>query len=76
MATVAMPSSRLAGLPKSGAPGSPPPSQMAAAGISEIPMMVIRLPITTGGKKRSSRLNSGARPMVMAPAAITAPNTS
>ena len=39
-------------------------------------MMVIRLPITTGGKNRSSRLNKGAMAMVMAPAAITAPNTS
>ncbi|MNG30654.1 hypothetical protein D3C84_1163090 [compost metagenome] len=48
---------------------------MAAAGISEMPMMVIRLPITTGGKKRSKRLNTGARKRVMAPAAITAPNT-
>ena len=50
-------------------------NQMAAAGISVMPMMVIRLPITTGGKKRSSRLVTGASATVMAPPAITAPNT-
>ena len=47
-------------------------AQMAAAGINEMPMMVIRLPITTGGKKRSSRLVTGAASAVMAPPAITA----
>ncbi|MNP04886.1 hypothetical protein D3C76_968220 [compost metagenome] len=60
-------------MPKSSAPGLPPPNQIAAAGISEMPIMVIRLPITTGGKNRSRRLNTGARAMVIAPAAITAP---
>ncbi|MNF14626.1 hypothetical protein D3C80_2169180 [compost metagenome] len=39
-------------------------------------MMVIRLPITTGGKNRNRRLNTGAIAMVIAPAAITAPKTS
>ncbi len=38
-------------------------------------MITIRLPITTGGNQRSSRLNSGAIAMVSAPAAMTAPNT-
>ena len=40
-----------------------------------MPITVIRLPITTGGKKRSSRLMAGASSTVIAPPAMTAPNT-
>ena len=64
---------RLPREPKSGAAGLPPPAQRIATGSSETPMMVITVPVTTGGKKRSSREKKGAAITVKIPAAITAP---
>ena len=41
--------------------------------MSEIPMTVMMLPVTTGGKAGSMRLMSGATRMPKIPALITAP---
>ena len=48
------------GSPKVGVPGVPPPAQRMATGSSEIPMTVMTTPVTTSGKKRSSRVKTGA----------------
>lgn len=49
------------GAPKVGVtPGVPPPAQRMATGSSEMPMMVITVPVTTSGKNRSSRVKTGA----------------
>ena len=47
-----------AGLPKSARSPTPPPAQRIATGSSEMPMTVMTDPVTTGGKKRSRRLNT------------------
>ena len=52
-------SARFFGAPKSGLP-APPPAQRIATGSSEMPITVITVPVTTSGKKRSSRVNTGA----------------
>jgi hypothetical protein len=38
-----------------------------------MPMMAMMVPVTTGGKKRSSRLTTGAMSMLMMPAPMMAP---
>ena len=53
--------------------GRPPPAQLMPMRISEMPMTVMMVPVTTGGKSGSSRLMNGATRMPNTPAAITAP---
>ena len=45
----------------------------AATGSSAMPMMVITVPVTTGGKNRISLAKYGAMKKVNSPATITAP---
>ena len=52
---------------------APPVASAAATGSSAMPMMVMTDPVTTGGKKRISRLKYGAMRKVNRPATITAP---
>jgi hypothetical protein len=52
---------------------APPVASAAATGSSAMPMMVMTDPVTTGGKKRISRLKYGAMRKVTRPATITAP---
>ena len=59
--------------PKSSAAGLPPPACWAATGSSVMPITVITVPVTTGGKSRSRRLKYGAAKNVTTPATITAP---
>ena len=61
------------GAPKVGVPGTPPAAQRIATGSSEIPMTVITTPVTTSGKKRSSRVKIGAISMPSRPATSSAP---
>ncbi len=72
-AIVPRPSPKWTKLPKPGAEGSPPPNHPPATGSSDSPITVITEPITTGGKKRSIRLNQGPTSMVNTPQLITAP---
>ncbi len=58
--------------PKSSAP-TPPPAQPAATGISDRPMIKITVPVTSGGKNRSSLANTGASRIMNRPQEITAP---
>ena len=51
----------------------PPTTSSAATGSSAMPMIVITVPVTTGGKNRISRLKNGATRNVNSPATITAP---
>jgi hypothetical protein len=44
------------GLAKVGEAGLPPPLQRTATGKSEMPMMVMMVPVTSGGKNLSRRL--------------------
>ena len=60
-------------LPKVAADGLPPPAHSTATGISETPIVVMIVPITSGGKKRSRRLKAPLSSMVASPATITAP---
>lgn len=53
---------------KSGDFGLPPPIQLTATGSRVIPMMVMIVPVTTGGKKRMNRLKKGAMKKVNSPA--------
>ncbi len=62
-----------AGLPKSGAAGLPPPAHSTATGIRVTPIVVMTVPITSGGKNRNKRLNSGLAIIVTMPDTITAP---
>ena len=50
-------------------------AQFAATGISVSPMMVMTVPVTTGGKNRMIFENSGVISRPISDAAITAPNT-
>ena len=50
-----------------------PAAQPMPMRMSETPITVMMLPVTTGGKKRSIRLITGATRMPKTPAAITAP---
>ncbi len=65
-------SARFFGSPKSFAP-APPAAQLPATGSSETPMIRITVPVTSGGKKRSSRPKTGASSMMASPATITEP---
>ena len=62
----------LSGLPKSGL-ATPPPTQPAATGISDSPMIKITVPVTSGGKNRSSFEKTGASNIMKMPLAITEP---
>ena len=53
--------------------GLPPAAQFTPTRISEMPMMVMIEPVTTGGKSGSIRLMSGATRMPKMPAMMTAP---
>ena len=64
------------GSPKVGVPGVPPPAHRMATGSSEIPMTVMTTPVTTSGKKRSSRVKTGAMSRPRRPATIRAPKTA
>ncbi len=64
------------GAPKVGAVGTPPAAQRIATGSSAIPMTVITTPVTTSGKKRSSRVKNGAISMASRPATSSAPKTA
>ncbi len=63
-------------LPKSGALLFPPIAQRAATGINVRPMVVITMPVTSGGKKRVTRENIGVMRKPIRDAAITAPSTT
>ena len=52
---------------------APPAASAAATGSSAMPMMVITVPVTTGGKNRISLEKNGAMRKVNSPATITAP---
>lgn len=58
-ATVAKPSSRSRGLPKSGLPGLPVTSRPPTF-TRFTPTITIMVPMTTAGKNRSSLVNSGS----------------
>lgn len=60
------------GAPKSFEP-APPATQLPATGSSETPMIRMTVPVTSGGKKRSSRPKTGASSIIASPATITAP---
>ncbi len=76
MRMVTKASARFATLPKPGEPGAPPPPiHRPATGTSVSPIMVMRQPITTGGKNRMSRAMTGARSTMATPAPMTAPKT-
>ena len=60
------------GEPKSSLP-VPPPAQPAATGIRVRPMTRMTVPVTSGGKKRSSLANTGASSIMKIPLAITEP---
>ncbi len=62
----------LAGRPKSSAP-APPATQLPATGIRERPMMRITVPVTSGGKNRSSFPKTGASRIIATPETITEP---
>ncbi|MNH62601.1 hypothetical protein D3C73_145430 [compost metagenome] len=62
-------------LPKSGAWLLPPMAQRAATGISVKPMVVITMPVTSGGKNLVIRENTGVINKPIKDAAITAPST-
>ena len=64
------------GAPKVGVPGTPPAAQRMATGSSEIPMTVMTTPVTTSGKKRSSRVKTGAISRPSRPATSSAPKTA
>ena len=72
MSSVTAASPMFPGSPKFGVP-APPPAQPNDTGSSEIPMTVITTPVTTGGKRCSSRLNTGASRKPTTPATMTAP---
>ena len=63
---------RLIGAPKS-SEAAPPPAQPAATGISDSPMIKMTVPVTNGGKNRSSLANTGASSIMKMPQAITEP---
>ena len=73
MASVTAASWMLAWLPKSGALLLPPIAHMAATGISVRPMVVITMPVTSGGKKRVMREKTGVISRPISEAAMTAP---
>ena len=50
-----------------------PSAQRMATGSREIPMTVITVPVTTGGKNRSSLVKNGEIRKAMAPATMRAP---
>ena len=58
---------------KSGAFGFPPPIQFTATGRRVIPIIVMIVPVTTGGKNRMNRLKNGAIKKVNKPAMMIAP---
>lgn len=60
------------GSPKSAEP-APPATQLPATGSSEMPMIRMTVPVTSGGKKRNSLPNRGASSMIASPATITDP---
>lgn len=60
------------GAPKSAEP-TPPATRLPSTGSSEIPMVRITVPVTSGGKKRSSLPKTGASSMIARPATITEP---
>ena len=61
-------------LPLTGPPGMPSrTASLAATGSSEMPMIEITEPVTTGGKYRINRPKNGAMKKVNRPATITAP---
>ena len=62
-----------AGLPNDGAVTTPPPAHRIATGSSEMPMTVMTDPVTTGGKKRSRRLNTPDSRKPITPATRIAP---
>lgn len=64
---------RLVAEPKSGASGEGPWAQPKATGMSETPMRVMTVPVTTGGKNRTSLLKKGAAMKPSTPATMTAP---
>ena len=51
-------------------------AQFAATGVSEMPIMVMTTPVTTGGKNRTMRAKKGAIRNPMTDAASTAPKTA
>lgn len=59
--------------PKSSAVASPPWAQPTGTGIRVTPMRVMTTPVTSGGKKRSSRPKNGPTARQKTPATITAP---
>lgn len=48
-------------------------AQLPATGSSETPMIRMTVPVTSGGKKRSSKPKTGANSMIARPATITDP---
>src|SRR5215831_8636713 len=62
----------LRGAPKLGAP-TPPAAQFAATGSSDTPMIVITVPVTSGGKNRNSLPHNGDSTITSSPETITAP---
>ena len=63
---------RYRGAPKSATP-LPPPAQLIPTCNSVMPMAVMIVPVTTGGKNRSILLKNGAISTVNRPDAMTAP---
>jgi hypothetical protein len=72
MSRVTAASAMFAGSPKLGVL-APPPAQPNDTGSSDIPITVITTPVTTGGKRCRSRLNTGASRKPTTPATRTAP---
>ncbi len=53
--------------------GWPPAAQLMPTPISDTPISVMTVPVTTGGNSPSTRPISGATAMPNSPAAMTAP---
>jgi len=51
----------------------PPPTSRAATDSRTMPMMVMTVPVTTGGNSRMSRAKKGATRKAKTPATMTAP---
>jgi hypothetical protein len=64
--------SRYPAAPKS-ADAAPPPAQLMPTRMSEMPIIVMIVPVTTEGKKGSTYLTKGATSSPKMPPTITAP---
>ena len=72
IASTSAATARYPAAPKSALP-APPPAQFTPTRISTTPIMVMIVPVTTAGKKRSTYLTNGATQRPNMPPTRTAP---